>query len=120
MLVIAYKLWMSSEQCFICSLRGSGFTYAQIRLHLGRWFVHVGKDEALSRCFKRTALGLFWHPGMKGGGMEVLCREYRGRLIEAITDAAAELSAAPTSYVISYAHELIITRHSEAACFLRF
>ena len=118
MQTISYKPWMSWHQWYICSLRVNGWKYAQIREHLEKWFIHVGNDEALSRCFRRTALGLRWSPGMGAGGTEVLCEEDSQTLIQAITDASEELSSCPTTYVISYAHELIIQRHCDACDFL--
>lgn len=83
-----------------------------------RCSVHVGNDEALSRCFKRTALGLFWEPGMGARGTEILCQEDTETLIAAIKDGAEALSCSPTTYVLSYAHELIIQRHIAANNFL--
>ena len=109
---------MSWQQWYVCSLRLNNLSYEQIRQHMERLFVHIGNDEALVRCFRRTALGLLWQPGMEGGGTEVLCQEDANTLITAITDAAQELACSPTTYVLSYAHELIIERHIQAKQFL--
>ena len=118
MQTIACKPWMSWQQWYVCSLRLTGYTYEQIRRHIETWLIHVGNDESLCRCFRRTALGLYWVPGMEAGGQEILCKEDAETLIQSITSAAEELSSCPTTFVITYAHELIIQRHINACHFL--
>ena len=113
------KPWMSAWQWAICELKAQGHTYAQIREYCKQKGQNITNDEALCRCFRKTAKGLYWAPKeTKGGGEPYLCREDEQELIMAIQNGANELYACPTDYVLNFAHQLRINRLESAVEFL--
>ena len=100
-------------------MKARGHSYAQIRHVCERNGQHITNDEALCRCFRKTAKGLFWTPAVRStGGEPYLCPEDEEELMLAVQNGANELYACPTDYVLNFAHQLRINRMESAVQFL--
>lgn len=111
---------MSELQWRICNMRMFfNLSYRGIREYYSGLGVTINNDQALVRCFLRTALGLRWDVGDKGGRDPYLCPEDTEELISAVSSSAESLDSSPTCIVLNYAHELKIDRLTSAFKLLR-
>jgi hypothetical protein len=105
---------LTEIQIEITNLRKGGASYVQLH-HL---FPEVHTDHSLITCFNRTAFGLRWKPGHKGGTDPLLCFEDANEFIQVIREQAEEADALYTTQVLSLAQEVIEKRAKIAKQFL--
>ena len=101
------------QQCRVWNARRLGWTYERIQAEFGL------TPRDVSRCLKRTALGLFWESAMRGGSDPYLCGVDEGELVSLLLSHCEGNDCFRTFEVTDLAHTLKTTRHQMAAQHLR-
>jgi hypothetical protein len=101
-------------QLEITNLRKGGATYEELH----QLYPEVRTNHSLITCFNRTAFGLSWQPGQKGGTDPILCTEDAKEFIRIIVEQAEEGNILYTIQVMALANHLIEKRAEMAMEFL--
>jgi hypothetical protein len=79
---------------------------------------YLAGPSPLKTCLKRTALGLSWEPGMRGGTDPYLCAEDVSTFEGLIVEHTGAMKCISTREALSIAHHLKTTRHQTAIALL--
>ena len=105
------RLTFVQVQIMISKVQGA--TYRDIIAHF-----QLSGPTALKHCLARTALGRFWHPGIKGGNDPYLSQIDQARFAQVIIGAVDHASCIATPVARNLAHKLAIDRVRKARCML--